>query len=47
VIDDFSRECLAAIVDTSLPGQRVVRGLDRLVALRGCLRRWSATTARN
>ena len=35
VIDDFSRECLAAIVDTSLPGQRVVRELDRLVALRG------------
>jgi hypothetical protein len=36
VIDDFSRECLATIVDTSLPGQRVVRELDRLVALRGC-----------
>jgi putative transposase len=36
VIDDCSRECLAAIVDTSLPGQRVVRELDRLVALRGC-----------
>jgi len=35
VIDDFSRECLAAVVDTSLPGMRVVRELDRLVALRG------------
>jgi putative transposase len=35
VIDDFSRECLAAVVDTSLPGIRVVRELDRLVALRG------------
>ena len=35
VIDDFNRECLAAIVDTSLPGMRVVRELDHLVALRG------------
>jgi putative transposase len=35
VIDDFSRECLATVVDTSLPGQRVVRELDKLVALRG------------
>jgi putative transposase len=35
VIDDFSRECLATIVDTSLPGMRVVRELDRLVGLRG------------
>jgi putative transposase len=35
VLDDFSRECLAAVVDTSLPGMRVVRELDRLVALRG------------
>jgi putative transposase len=36
VIDDFSRECLAAVVDMSLLGMRVVRELDRLVALRGC-----------
>jgi putative transposase len=36
VINDFSRECLAAVIDTSLPGMRVVRELDRLVALRGC-----------
>jgi putative transposase len=35
VIDDFSRECLAAVVDTSLPGMRVVRELDRLIARRG------------
>jgi putative transposase len=35
VIDDFSRECLATVVDTSLPGMRVLRELDRLVALRG------------
>ena len=35
VIDDFSRECLAAVVDTSLSGQRVARELDRIVELRG------------
>jgi len=32
VIDDFSRECLALIADTSLPGTRVARELDALVA---------------
>lgn len=32
VIDDFSRECLALIADTSLPGTRVARELDTLVA---------------
>ena len=26
VVDDFSRECLATVVDTSLGGVRVVRG---------------------
>lgn len=31
VIDTFTRECLAIEVDTSLPGARVVRVLDRLV----------------
>ena len=30
VVDDFSRECLATVVDTSLSGIRVVRELDRL-----------------
>jgi putative transposase len=30
VVDDFSRECLACVVDTSLPGVRVVRELERL-----------------
>ena len=35
VLDDFSRRCLAAEVDTSLPGLRVCRVLDRLVALHG------------
>ena len=31
IVDDYSRECLAAIVDTSLGGVRVVRELGRLV----------------
>jgi len=31
IVDDFSRECLAAVVDTSLSGLRVVRELDRLI----------------
>ena len=30
IVDDFSRECPAIEVDTSLPGVRVVRVLDRL-----------------
>jgi len=35
VVDDFSRECLALVVDTSLPGVRVARELDRLLEFRG------------
>ncbi len=35
VIDDFSRECLAAVVDTSLSGDRVTRELDRIAEMRG------------
>jgi putative transposase len=31
IVDDFSRECLATVVDTSLSGVRVVRELDRLI----------------
>ena len=30
VVDDFTRETLALIVDSSIPGGRVVRGADRL-----------------
>ncbi len=36
VVDDFTRECLALIADTSLSGLRVVRELDALVVVRGC-----------
>jgi len=35
VIDDFSRECLALIADTSLSGARVARELDGLIARSG------------
>ena len=30
IVDDFSRECLAAVIDTSLGGVRVARELERL-----------------
>lgn len=35
VVDDFTRECLALVVDTSLSGMRVARELDALIAARG------------
>ena len=35
IVDDFTRECLALVADTSLPGLRVVRELDTLIAARG------------
>ena len=35
VIDDFSRECLATVVDNSIPGERVARELDAIAERRG------------
>ena len=35
IVDTYSRECLNVEADTSLPGQRVVRALDRLADLKG------------
>ena len=35
VVDQCSRECLTITADTSMPGLRVVRELDVLIALRG------------
>ena len=35
VVDDFTRECLALVVDSSLSGLRVARELDALVLTRG------------
>ncbi|WP_373290315.1 IS3 family transposase [Neoroseomonas lacus] len=35
VVDDFTRECLALVADTSLSGARVARELDAIAAIRG------------
>jgi putative transposase len=35
VVDDYTRECLALVADTSISGIRVARELDRIVAVRG------------
>jgi putative transposase len=35
VVDDFTRECLALVADTSLPGLRVVRELEVVISRRG------------
>ncbi|MFQ6552688.1 IS3 family transposase [Aestuariibius insulae] len=35
MIDDFSRECLATVVDTSISGSRVARELDRIAEMGG------------
>ena len=38
IVDDVTRECLAAVVDTSISGRRVVRELGDLIARRGAPR---------
>jgi putative transposase len=35
IVDDFTREALALVVDTSIGGRRIVRELDALIARRG------------
>ncbi len=35
IVDDFTRECLALVADTSLSGARVARELDAVMARRG------------
>ena len=35
VVDDFTRECLCLVADTSLSGTRVARELDAIIAQRG------------
>ena len=35
VVDDFTRECLTLVADTSLGGVRVARELDAIIATRG------------
>jgi putative transposase len=38
LVDDFTRECLGLVVDTSLTAPRVVRELDCIIETRGCPR---------
>ncbi len=35
VVDDYTRECLALVADTSLSGARVARELTGLMGIRG------------
>lgn len=35
VVDDYARECLALVADTSISGIRVARELDKIVAVHG------------
>ena len=35
VVDDYTRECLSLVADTSLSGSRVARELDAIIAVRG------------
>ena len=35
IVDDYSRECLALVTDTSLSGNRVARELDIIIARKG------------
>ena len=35
IVDDFTRECLVLVPDTSLPGLRVVREFDTVIVIRG------------
>jgi putative transposase len=35
LVDDFTKECLGLVVDTSLTGLRVARELDRIAEMRG------------
>lgn len=34
IVDDFERECLTLVADTSLSGARVARELDAIIAAR-------------
>jgi putative transposase len=38
IVDDATRECLAAIADTSISGKRVVRELEAVVTCAGSRR---------
>ena len=38
LVDDFTRECLGLVIDTSLTARRVLRELDQIIESRGCPR---------
>jgi putative transposase len=38
LVDDFPRECLTLVADTSLTSLRVVSELDRVIETRSCTR---------
>ena len=46
VVDDFTREYLCLVADTSFYGTRLARELDSLITRRGKRRRLFRTTAR-
>lgn len=46
VVDDFTRECLCLVADTSLSGARLARELDSLITKRGKPRTIVSTKAR-
>ena len=35
VVDDYTRECLPLVADTSISGTRVARELDKIITKRG------------
>ena len=45
VIDDYNREGLCIEVDFSLPSERVIRSLDRIIEWRGNPRSFAAVMA--
>ncbi len=47
VVDDYTRESLCLVADTSLPGGRVIRELEAVIAGEGCLGNASRTMALN
>jgi putative transposase len=47
VVDDFTRECLAIEVDTSISGHRVARVLDVIAEYRGLPETLVMDTAQN
>src|SRR5690554_6058285 len=47
IVDDYTRECVGQLTDTSISGQRVAAYLQQLGETRGLPKGMSATTARS